>query len=85
MPIDLPRRTVSPPPPRGAPASAAQLAAALAALGMYDGTGTDTGHAAEAARLGGDAPYRMHLADVIGNLDVLLGMLIGLSGLLDDG
>ncbi|SFJ83991.1 hypothetical protein SAMN05216275_1135 [Streptosporangium canum] len=44
-------------------ASAVQLGAAMAALGLYDGTNAADEHAAEAARLGGDGPYRMRLAN----------------------
>ncbi|MER5625099.1 DUF6245 family protein [Streptosporangium sp. NPDC002544] len=47
------------------PASAVQLGAAMAALGLYDGTNTAAEHAAEAARLGGDGPYRMRLANAL--------------------
>ncbi|WP_177245177.1 DUF6245 family protein [Streptosporangium canum] len=35
----------------------------MAALGLYDGTNAADEHAAEAARLGGDGPYRMRLAN----------------------
>ncbi|MFI6458724.1 tyrosine-type recombinase/integrase, partial [Streptosporangium amethystogenes] len=47
------------------PASAVQLGAALAALGLYGGTNTAAEHAAEAARLGGPDPYRMRLANAL--------------------
>jgi hypothetical protein len=53
------------PPLHDQPASATQLGAAMAALGMYDGTNTAAEHAAEAARLGGDGPYRMQLANAL--------------------
>ncbi|MEU7457548.1 DUF6245 family protein [Streptosporangium roseum] len=53
------------PPLHDQPASAVQLGAAMAALGMYDGTNTATEHASEAARLGGDGPYRMRLANAL--------------------
>ncbi|WP_433539541.1 DUF6245 family protein [Streptosporangium sandarakinum] len=53
------------PPLSDEPASAAQLAAALAALGLYDGTGTADEHATEAARPGGEGPYRMRLANAL--------------------
>ncbi|WP_031171810.1 DUF6245 family protein [Streptosporangium roseum] len=54
-----------PPLPSDQPASAVQLGAAMAALGMYDGTNTAAEHASEAARLGGDGPYRMRLANAL--------------------
>ncbi|MEV4245810.1 DUF6245 family protein [Streptosporangium canum] len=45
--------------------SAVQLGAAMATLGLYDGTNTAAEHAAEAARLGGDGPYRTRLANAL--------------------
>ncbi|GAA4224811.1 hypothetical protein FHR32_006845 [Streptosporangium album] len=53
------------PPLSDSPASATQLAAALAALGLYGGTNTAAEHAAEALRLGGPEPYRMQLANAL--------------------
>ncbi|MFD8531255.1 DUF6245 family protein [Streptosporangium canum] len=44
------------------PASAVQLGAAMAALGLYGGTNTAAEHASEAARPGADGPYRMRPA-----------------------
>uniref|UniRef100_UPI003F491E8A DUF6245 family protein n=1 Tax=Sphaerisporangium sp. CA-236357 TaxID=3240030 RepID=UPI003F491E8A len=52
-------------PPSDQPATAEQLGAALAALGLYDGTGTTAEHAAEAARHGGEGPYRVRLANAL--------------------
>lgn len=54
-----------PPLSSDSPVSAVQLGAAMAALGLYDGTNTAAEHAAEAARLGGDGPYRMRLANAL--------------------
>ncbi|MEV4246705.1 DUF6245 family protein [Streptosporangium canum] len=47
------------------PAPAARLGAAMAALGLYGGTNTAADHAGEAARLGGEGPYRMRLANAL--------------------
>ncbi|GGK94007.1 hypothetical protein Ppa06_70060 [Planomonospora parontospora subsp. parontospora] len=47
------------------PASAEQLGAALAALGLYGGSNTAAEHEAEANRLGGMVPYRMRLANAL--------------------
>lgn len=47
------------------PATVQQLAAAMAALGMYDGANTLGEHAEEARRLGGPAAYRMRLANAL--------------------
>jgi Family of unknown function (DUF6245) len=51
--------------PRETPATAEQLAAALAALGTYDGANTEAEHAQEAARLGGPRAYRLRLANAL--------------------
>ncbi|WP_031165880.1 DUF6245 family protein [Streptosporangium roseum] len=51
--------------PRSEPAFAVQLADALTALGLYGGAGTIAEHTMEAARLGGDGPYRMQLANAL--------------------
>ncbi|GAA5768126.1 hypothetical protein Aros01_04634 [Streptosporangium roseum] len=59
------------------PASAVQLGAAMAALGLYDGTDTAAEHAAEAARLGGDGPYRMQLANALLGAVQVEAMLVG--------
>jgi len=47
------------------PSSVTQLAAALAALGLYSGANTPTEHAAEARRLGGQDAYRVRLANAL--------------------
>lgn len=47
------------------PATVEQLAAAMAALGMYDGANTTAEHDAEAARLGGADAYRVRLANAL--------------------
>jgi hypothetical protein len=59
------------------------LAAALAALNSYNGTGTDVEHAAEAARLGGDNAYRMRLANALLGVAQMHAMLA--EGLGTDG
>lgn len=46
-------------------ATVQQLAAAMAALGAYDGQNTPAEHAAEAARLGGEDAYRLRLANAL--------------------
>jgi len=51
--------------PATTPATVTQLAAALAALGHYEGTNSDTEHAREAARLGGESYYRLLLANAL--------------------
>ncbi|MER5624329.1 DUF6245 family protein [Streptosporangium sp. NPDC002544] len=51
--------------PRSEPVSVVQLADALTALGLYGGAGTIAEHTMEAARLGGDGPYRMRLANAL--------------------
>ena len=51
--------------PVDAPATVTQLAAALAALGQYAGTNSDTEHAREAARLGGEDYYRALLVNAL--------------------
>ncbi|MFF5210510.1 DUF6245 family protein [Streptosporangium sp. NPDC000396] len=53
------------PPLHDQPASVVQLGEALAALGLYDGAGTVAEHTVEAARLGGDGPYRARLANAL--------------------
>jgi hypothetical protein len=45
------------------PSSVTQIAAALAALGLYGVANTTAEHAAEARRLGGDAAYRLRLVN----------------------
>lgn len=47
------------------PATVEQLAAAMAALGMYHGSNTEAEHAKEAARLGGEEAYRMRMANAL--------------------
>jgi hypothetical protein len=47
------------------PATVQQLAAAMAALGAYDGQNTPAEHAAEAVRLGGADAYRLRLANAL--------------------
>ncbi|MFF0249907.1 DUF6245 family protein [Streptosporangium sandarakinum] len=91
-------------PPHDEPASAVQLAAALAALGMYDGTNSADEHTAEGLQklLGvvsdGQVPSmeavrehitemkaaRQCLVDAIGNVDILLGILSGLTDLIGE-
>jgi len=51
--------------PDDTPATVTQLAAALAALGHYEGTNSDTEHAREAARLGGENSYRLLLVNAL--------------------
>jgi Family of unknown function (DUF6245) len=51
------------------PSTVAQLASAMAALGMYAGENSDAEHRTEAKRLGGAAYYRMLL------VNALLGMV----------
>ena len=51
--------------PADVSATVAQLAAALAALGQYEGTNSDTEHAREAARLGGEGYYRALLVNAL--------------------
>lgn len=52
-------------PYRDDPATVEQLAAALAALDSYAGTGSAAEHAAEAIRLGGRDAYRLRLANAL--------------------
>jgi len=47
------------------PSSVTQLAAAMAALGLYGGATTPAEHAAEARRLGGEDAYRVRLANAL--------------------
>jgi len=47
------------------PSSVTQLAAAMAALGLYSGANTPAEHAAEARRLGGENAYRVRLANAL--------------------
>ena len=47
------------------PATVTQLAAALAALGHYEGTNSATEHAQEAARLGSESYYRLLLVNAL--------------------
>jgi len=47
------------------PATVTQLAAALAALGGYDGANSAAEHAREAARLGGERYYRLLLVNAL--------------------
>ena len=47
------------------PSTVAQLAAAMAALGLYTGENTDAEHATEAKHLGGQEAYRMLLANAL--------------------
>ncbi|WP_067470763.1 DUF6245 family protein [Nocardia amamiensis] len=54
---------------RDQPVTVEQIAAAMAALGMYQGRNTSTEHAAEAARLGGADAYRVRM------VNALLGMV----------
>jgi hypothetical protein len=48
-----------------APATVEQIAAAMAALGLYDGENTPEEHAAEAARLGGEDAYRVRMVNAL--------------------
>ncbi len=47
------------------PSTVIQLAAAMQALGLYDGQNTAEEHQAEAARMGGDAYYQMLLVNAL--------------------
>src|SRR6266508_2190714 len=47
------------------PSSVTQLAAAMAALGLYHGANTPAEHAAEARRLGGDNAYHVQLVNAL--------------------
>ena len=47
------------------PSSVTQIAAVMAALGLYGGANTPAEHAAEARRLGGDAAYRLRLVNAL--------------------
>ncbi|MFI6586810.1 DUF6245 family protein [Embleya sp. NPDC050493] len=58
-------------PAEAVPASVEQITAALIALGAYNGANTPTGHAQEAARVGGEDVYRIRL------LNALLGVVQG--------
>jgi hypothetical protein len=49
----------------GEPVTVEQIGAALAALGLYDGSNTASEHAAEAARLGGADAYRVRLVNAL--------------------
>jgi hypothetical protein len=63
-----PRRVVampSRPEVKDTSSSVTQVAAAMAALGLYGGANTPTERAAEARRLGGDAAYRLRLVDAL--------------------
>ncbi|MGO9975781.1 MAG: DUF6245 family protein, partial [Solirubrobacteraceae bacterium] len=60
------------------PASAAQLAGAIAALGLWSGDPSDCDHDAEARRLGGPLAYRAHLANWL--LGAVQSALIDLEG-----
>jgi Family of unknown function (DUF6245) len=51
--------------PKDTPSSVTQIAAAMAALGLYGGANTPAEHAAEARRLGGDAAYRLRLVNAL--------------------
>jgi hypothetical protein len=42
-----------------------QIAAAMAALGLYAGANTPAEHAAEARRLGSEAAYRLRLVNAL--------------------
>src|SRR5882757_5832752 len=48
-----------------APAAVEQIAAAMAALGLYDGEDTPAEHAEEAARLGGADAYRVRMVNAL--------------------
>jgi hypothetical protein len=48
-----------------APATVGQVAAALAALGLYSGENTPREHAGEAARLGGADAYRVRMVNAL--------------------
>jgi hypothetical protein len=48
-----------------APATVEQVAAAMAALGLYDGENTPEEHAEEAARLGGADAYRVRMVNAL--------------------
>ncbi|MFE9254124.1 DUF6245 family protein [Streptomyces sp. NPDC006879] len=48
-----------------APATVEQVAAAMAALGLYDGENTPSEHAEEAARLGGTDAYRVRMVNAL--------------------
>lgn len=47
------------------PVTVEQIGAALAALGLYDGSNTASEHAAEAARLSGADAYRVRLVNAL--------------------
>lgn len=47
------------------PATVIQLAAAMQALGLYNGQNTEAEHQAEAARMGGAAYYQMLLVNAL--------------------
>ncbi|MBK3640122.1 DUF6245 family protein [Streptomyces sp. MBT33] len=49
----------------GAPTTVEQIAAAMAALGLYDGENTAEEHAEEAARLGGPDAYRVRMVNAL--------------------
>ncbi len=57
--------------PDDTPATVTQLAAAMAALGHYDGINSDAEHAQEASRLGSEPYYRLLLANaLLGGVEV---------------
>lgn len=62
---------------KNAPSTPTQLAAAMAALGMYEGENSEAEHRTEAKRLGGAANYRRLL------VNALLGMAEGEALLAD--
>ena len=47
------------------PSTVIQIAAAMQALGLYEGENTETEHRAEATRLGGDTYYYMRLVNAL--------------------
>ena len=55
----------SPPPAKDTSSSVMQIAAAMAALGLYGGANTPAEHTAETRRLGGDAKYRLRLVNAL--------------------
>lgn len=69
--------------PDDTPATVTQLAAAMAALGYYNGTNSDAEHAQEAARLGSEPYYRLLLANaLLGGVEVeaMMADSAGVSG-----
>jgi hypothetical protein len=67
-----------------APATVMQLAAALAALGRYGGANSSAEHAAEAARVGGQAYYHAPLANALLGIVEVEAMLADGAGELSD-